>query len=155
MKNDPVINVHHRGMVAQRTSAGYWVLETPITGPWRHWSRFFTAQEEQQCGPDSDLDMKQQEAIVRTTLDRVLANQPIYTCDLRDQHIVPRLSSEERSKFHLNGIACPKCGNELVDTVAKVPFSVWNVYCDCCGYRGVRTDYEELRGVQISEGLIT
>ena len=42
----------------------------------------------------------------------------------------------------LNGIACPNCGKELVDTCPNVVLDSYppqkNVNCLACGYRGYR-----------------
>lgn len=41
-----------------------------------------------------------------------------------------------------NGIACPKCGNELVDTNPNVTLTIYpsqtSVHCLGCDYRGYR-----------------
>lgn len=40
-----------------------------------------------------------------------------------------------------NGIACPECGAELMDSNAYLLTSyppMRNVHCDACGYRGYR-----------------
>jgi hypothetical protein len=43
----------------------------------------------------------------------------------------------------LNGIACPKCGSELLDSRPDVVLPSLppqkNIYCTGCGYRGYRT----------------
>ncbi len=43
---------------------------------------------------------------------------------------------------HLNGIACPECGEELRDSNPSVALTSWPpqfpTYCPACGYTGTR-----------------
>jgi hypothetical protein len=45
-------------------------------------------------------------------------------------------------KPHPNGIACPKCGKELLDSNSSVCLTSWppqySTHCPACGYTGTR-----------------
>ena len=75
--------VVHRGMVGHLTHAGVWVMED-ILPRWGHWSRFWTLPERQLLG-DSHGDPLQQEQVIRTGIDRALADNPVWRGDIRDQ----------------------------------------------------------------------
>ena len=51
-------------------------------------------------------------------------------------------NAEFWSKPHKNGIACPKCGEELLDSFPSITLTSdppqKNIHCDACGYRGFR-----------------
>jgi predicted RNA-binding Zn-ribbon protein involved in translation (DUF1610 family) len=62
------------------------------------------------------------------------------------EHNYERHAAHERSRRamepHANGIACPKCGEELWDSDPCVTLSSnppqKNVHCPACGHRGYR-----------------
>lgn len=64
-----------------------------------------------------------------------------------DEHERERREDFERAEAanhypRPNGIACPKCGEELMDSDMLVLTSqppMKNVHCPACGYRGYRT----------------
>lgn len=60
-----------------------------------------------------------------------------------EEHNKERIAvHKQRNSIHFNGIACPKCGEELIDsnpgeTLLSSPPKK-NINCPNCGYRGTR-----------------
>ena len=61
---------------------------------------------------------------------------------LEDANARARANYETDTRFHLNGIACPTCGKEMVDSDPYVTLTSdppqKAIACEGCGYRGYR-----------------
>ena len=59
-----------------------------------------------------------------------------------DEHNKQRWPEPRTNEPVKNGIACPKCSDELLDSSPLVTLTSWppqkNVHCDNCGYAGYR-----------------
>lgn len=57
-----------------------------------------------------------------------------------EEHNLERLEEFHKPLETKNGIACPKCGEELRDTTPHLVLTSYppqkNVHCETCGYRG-------------------
>jgi hypothetical protein len=79
----------------------------------------------------------------KPTIIKKKKNKKLKSLDKWNQEVRSRHAAA--LKPQLNGIACPTCGDELIDTNPGEYMSMWmstttNVHCSDlnCGYRGVR-----------------
>lgn len=59
-----------------------------------------------------------------------------------EEHSKRRFSFNDLSKPRLNGIACPLCGHELMDSTPEMILTShppqYNIHCPSCSYHGYR-----------------
>lgn len=70
-----------------------------------------------------------------------VTNPKLKSLEENRREAMERLEREEaRMRPHPNGLACPKCGDELWDSSPWVVLSsnppMKNVHCPACGYQG-------------------